>query len=207
MSFPLQLKSFLVKDRTIEIFVPDASVVQQRYKEGIIPFPYWSQVWPAAIAMSNFLLNHTELIKDKILLELAAGLGLPSITAAAFAQQVICSDYLPEPVAIMQQSVQHNHLLNVDTKVLNWHNLPADLEADVLLLSDVNYEPEEFKMQHALINSFLDKGTQIILSTPQRLVGKEFIEPLLPFCKIREEFPVIHEGKEVMVHTFLLNRL
>ena len=206
MSFELELKNFHLNEKIIEIYIPVPSFVQQRYNEGVMPFPYWSKVWPAAMAMSNYLLKNPHLIKGKKLLELAAGLGLPSITAAVFAQHVICSDYLPESVAIIQQSVRHNNLKNVDVKILNWYNLPADLNTDILLLSDINYEPEAFKWQHALINSFLDKGTQIVLSTPQRLVGKDFIEPLLPFCKQREDLSVMNEGKEVMVHTFLLSR-
>ena len=54
-------------------------------------------------------------------------------------------------------------------------------------MSDVNYDPEDFENLLQLILLFLAKGQTILLSTPQRLVGKAFITALLPFCKLNEE--------------------
>lgn len=204
MPFLLNLKQFNVQGKTIELFVPDPSVVQQRYQQGDIPFPYWSRVWPSALALGDFLLRNIDLIKDKKVLELAAGLGLPSMIAAKYANQVSCSDYLAEPVAIIKQSALRNGLNNLRAEIINWQNLPDDLQADIVLLSDINYEPKEFELQYQLINSFLQKNCLVILSTPQRLTGKKFIEQLMPLCKNQEEIVVLNEGKEVMVNLFVL---
>jgi predicted nicotinamide N-methyase len=204
MSFPLYLKKFQLQGKTIELFVPDPSLVQQRFRQGDIPFPYWSQVWPSALALGDFLLRNINLIKNKRIVELAAGLGLPSMIAAKYASHVLCSDYHAEPVAIMQQSALHNGLNNLHAKILNWQSLPGDLQADVVLLSDINYEPKEFEQQYHLINSFLQKNTLIILSTPQRLAGKKFIEQLLPLCKHQEEIIGFSEENEVVINVFVL---
>jgi predicted nicotinamide N-methyase len=207
MAFPLQLQKFFIQDRCIGLFVPDAVAVQSAYQKGGIPFPYWSQVWPAAIGLSQFLLNHSRYTLNKKVLELAAGLGLPSIVAAATAHSVICSDYLREAVEVISRSAMHNKLENLSVAVLNWHSLPQDIEADVLLLSDINYDPVVFAVQQKLITRFLQKEVICILSTPQRLIAKEFIAPLLSFCKHQEEIIVHHEEKEVIVTVFVLATL
>ncbi len=205
MSFPLYLKKFQLQGKSIELFVPDPSIVQQRYRQGDIPFPYWSQVWPSALVLGDFLLRNIDLIKNKKVVELAAGLGLPSMIAAEYASHVLCSDYLAEPVAIMQRSAIHNGFNNLQVKILNWQSLPEDLEADVVLLSDINYEPKEFEQQYQLINFLLQKNTLVILSTPPRLAGKKFIEQLLPLCKHQEEIIGFSEENETVINVFVLS--
>ncbi len=157
MTFILYLKTFLIHEQHFSLFVPDETAVKESYEKESISFPYWCQVWPAAIAMSDFLLRHPEYIQHKTVLELAAGLGLPSIVSAQEASTVICSDYLPEAVAVIQRSAKHNHLQNLRTRLLDWHCLPDDLTADVLLLSDVNYEPSLFEVQQAAIKNSCNK--------------------------------------------------
>jgi predicted nicotinamide N-methyase len=206
MNFPLQLQQFNLQGQDIELFVPEPKAIQDSYQQGNIAFPYWAQVWPAAQALAGFLLSHEAYIKQKKIVELAAGLGLPSIAAARYASKVLCSDYVPEAVAIIQHSAVHNRLHNLSVRLLNWEHLPGDLETDVLLLSDVNYDPAAFALQQELIQSFLQKGTAVILSTPQRLMAKAFLTPLLFFCRQQEEIAITHEGKEVMVSVLVLKK-
>lgn len=176
---------------SIELWVPDAQQVQQNYyaQKAVVPatpFPHWTRLWPASLALTDFLFHHTEYINNKNVLELAAGLGLPSLLAARYAQTVYCSDYLPEATSVIQQSAAYLTLPNFQCGVLNWHELPEYLTADVLLLSDVNYEPVEFEQLYTIFSRFLQNGTTIILTTPQRLMAKPFIERLLPWCQLHE---------------------
>lgn len=122
------------------------------------------------------------------MLELAAGLGLPSLVAARYAKQVICSDYLPEPLSFVQMSATENGIRNIETRIINWHHIPADLLTDIVLLSDVNYDPASFDALDQLLSFFLEQDSLIILSTPQRIMAKPFIEKWMPFITIQEEF-------------------
>lgn len=193
----------------LELCVPDAGYVQRLYRDQKhhnpqTPFPYWTQVWPAALAMAAFLVRHPVYVQEKKVLELAAGLGLPSLVAAQWASEVQCSDYLPDAVDVMQQSVTRNALTNVTPRVLDWHHLPADLTADVLLVSDINYDPSQFPVLFSVLNDFLAKGTTILLSTPQRLMAKPFVEQLLALSGSREEITVMHHGEKVVISLFVL---
>jgi predicted nicotinamide N-methyase len=207
MVFPFYLQQFSIDEFVIELFVPDAAAVRTVYQDGATPFPYWSQVWPAAKAMATFLVRHPSFANEKKVVELGAGLGLPSLVAAQHAAQVLCTDYVPEAVKMAAISVTHAGLKNVTAAVLDWQHLPPNLEVDVLLLSDVNYEPEAFAVLTGVINTFLSKGTTILLSTPQRLMAKGFIAPLLANCVKQEEVTVWHEGKEVLITVLVLEKI
>ena len=194
----------------IDLCIPDPGFVQRWYrgkKESLpeAPFPYWTQVWPAALAMAEFLTAEPKYIQGKKVVELAAGLGLPSLLAAQWACSVICSDYHPEAVAVMKQSVAKNALSNVSCRVLDWNDLPNDLTAEVLLLSDINYDPSQFDTLYAVLTDFMQKGTRIILSTPQRLMAKPFLEQLLPLSSTQKEISIDYHEKKVPVTLLILN--
>ncbi len=211
MPIPLQLQTYNLNDQQFQLYVPEPQFVQTLYKEQKkintdTPFPYWTQVWPAALAMGKFLLQNPQYIQNKKVLELGAGLGLPSIIASAFALEVCCSDYLPEAVEVIKQSVTYNKLDNVQCEVLDWTDLPSALNPEVLILSDINYNPPQFEILFTVLVHFLKKGSLILLSTPQRLMAKPFIERLLPFCIYQEEVVVAPYGEQELLTTVLVLR-
>jgi len=69
--------------------------------------PLWGHhLWNAGRLISNYLENHSSLIKDRIVLELGAGAGLPSLVCRILgARKVVVTDY-PDPDLI--QNLQHN---------------------------------------------------------------------------------------------------
>jgi predicted nicotinamide N-methyase len=209
MSLSLQLQHLERPGYTIDLFVPNAQEVQDSYFQlkqvlAQVPYPHWTKLWPAALAMSDFIHQHPELVQHKKVLELAAGLGLPSFVAARYAKAVCCSDYLDEAVATMAKSAQHLQFSNVTCQVLDWNHLPDDLTADVLLLSDINYDPEQFVRLYQVLRRFLQQGTVILLTTPQRLMAKPFIEKLLPFCRQQYEMIIYDLQQHTPVSLLLL---
>ncbi|NTS40646.1 methyltransferase domain-containing protein [Flavisolibacter sp. BT320] len=204
MQIPITWQTVTLQHETISLYVPDAGAVKTAYAEGKITSPYWSQVWPAAKALAQFILTNPSLLSSKSVLELGAGLGLPSLVAARFAASVQCTDVAKEAVEIVQASAERLQLKNVYSSVLDWQQLPSDLRPDVLLLSDINYEPAAFVHLQAVVKAFLEEGTNVILSTPQRLVAKEFVLPLLQHCTYQEEQFVEHNGGQVPTAVLVL---
>lgn len=210
MLHPLQLQNFDLGPRSIALYVPQLKAVQKAYQQQKAlhpqtPFPYWAQVWPAAIALAQFVVQHPKYCRHKKVLELAAGLGLPSLAAAALAHVVTCTDYVAEAVQVVQQSASHNGLTNMHCQTLDWNHLPQDLQADVLLLSDVNYEPQQFEVLFEVLQRFLQRGTTIILSTPQRLMAKPFISRLLPWCSLQQTMYVPQPTEEAAITVLVLS--
>lgn len=207
MTYPVTLQSISINTQRIEVFVPDNQSIIEAYKNNKQQFisPYWAQVWPAAIGLCHFIEDHLFYIKNKKVLELAAGLGLPGIFCARFAKQVCISDIEPAAISFMQQSVLHNKLVNVDCQVIDWNDLQGVAIPEILLLSDINYEPVQFKKLLLVIRYFLSNHCTIILSTPQRLMAKDFINQLFIFCKEQSTEIVHWEGQEIPISIFVLN--
>jgi predicted nicotinamide N-methyase len=194
----MRLQKIDLKNTTVALFAPD-DIINVPGQHS----PYWAKVWPAAIGLCYFLENNLSYIQNKTVLELAAGLGLPSIYAASFAQQVLASDIEPNAIPFIRESASLNNLLNLDVAIIDWSQVKNIEMPEVVLLSDVNYNPLSFTALLATIHRFLNVGSTIILSTPQRLMAKTFVSQLLPFCIQQEEIII---ERRIAVSVFVLNK-
>lgn len=170
------------------IYIPDPAQLKSTFEELLThnnqhPFPFWAKVWPAAIALSNYLIENPNWIQNKHVLEMGAGIGLPSFTIAGKTKSVIVSDHSTEAVALLQKNIEFIGAANVTAACIDWNAFPNNINADVILLSDINYAPDQFDSLLQLMNKFLLKGSTIIISTPQRIMGNPFINALQPYIK------------------------
>ena len=78
------------------------------------------------------------------------------------------------------------------------------IETDVLLLSDINYQPSDLKAVFQLIHRFLKNKIAVVLSTPERLMAKEFVSSLSPFITSQERQVITHAGQEVAIRVLVL---
>ena len=84
--------------------------------------PYWAEIWPSAIALSEAILNEP-MLEGQMYLELGAGLGLTSCVAAHRGARVIATDYLAEPLAFAKVN-GHLNGVSLDVEMLNWLKPP-----------------------------------------------------------------------------------
>lgn len=208
MTHPSILKAFFIGNKVVEIFVANPDDLTEAYKkdEKEATSLYWAKVWPAAIGLCNFLQDKLSYIYGKNILELAAGPGLPGIFCSEYAQTVCISDVEPGAVALVQRSVAHHQLKNIESLIVDWNDLTAVSIPDIVLLSDINYDPSQFDQLLRTIHFLLDKQCVILLSTPQRLMAKDFINQLLVFCKEQREVEVEMEGRKTNISIFVLKR-
>ncbi len=185
MSNPAFIQRFSFGNALVELFLPE-----NPQHLSHLHSPYWAKVWPAAVGLCKFLEQHTPYVKDKTVLELAAGLGLPGLFTASLAKHVCLSDIEPQAVALLEKSVRNNNLNNINCTVIDWNDIRKLEKPDVILLSDVNYEPASFSGLLNSIEYFLTQQCTVILSTPQRLMAKEFVTVLLPYCIQQDEILV-----------------
>lgn len=178
MQFGQVLQQVQIGERFTKVYVPDETVLRQAYDAEQISFPYWGKLWPAAKALAQWLHEHPETIKNKNVLELGAGLGLPSLVAAQCATSIVCTDADANAMEYVQASAKHLGCTNLSTAVLDWQQIPEGLETDVVLLSDVNYNPDAFPALLQTIQFFIESKAIVVLSTPQRLMAKPFVERL-----------------------------
>ncbi len=183
MQYPVELTQISAEKA---IYVPVYDAVKAIYTDLLAldhatPFPYWTKVWPSAIALHNVLQKHPSLIRDKSVLELGAGIGLPSLMMASEAKTIQVSDYDLEAVELLRKNIAHLQLQNVKALQIDWNEMPENINPEVIILSDVNYDPTQFETLKKLIEKFIHQGCTIILSTPQRIMASPFVLALSEF--------------------------
>jgi predicted nicotinamide N-methyase len=203
MQYPVELTQISAEKA---IYVPAYDAVKAIYTDLLAmdpatPFPYWAKVWPSAIALHNVLQTHPILIRDKTVLELGAGIGLPSLLMASEAKTIQVSDYDLEAVELLRKNIAHLQLQNVKALQIDWNDLPENIDPEVIILSDVNYDPTQFETLTKLIQKFIHQGCAIILSTPQRIMASPFVQKLEGYIIERHEALVDENGipKEISI--------
>jgi predicted nicotinamide N-methyase len=203
MQYPVQLTQISAKKT---IYIPDYEQVKEVYTSLLdldpnTPFPFWAKLWPSTLALLDVLEAHPHLIQNKHVLEIGAGIGLPSLMMADHAKSIQVSDYNLEAVALLQKNIEHLQLQNVEAIRLDWNAIPEYMNPEVILLSDVNYDPTQFDVLISLIEKFIHQGSTIILSTPQRIMASPFVQKLESFIIERYETLVDENGipKEISI--------
>jgi predicted nicotinamide N-methyase len=203
MQYPVQLTQIGAEKA---IYIPAYEAVKTIYADLLAldpatPFPYWAKVWPSATALHNVLQKHPSLIRDKTVLELGAGIGLPSLLMASEAKTIQISDYDFQAVELLQKNITHLQLQNAQAIQMDWNNLPENIDPEVIILSDVNYDPTQFKTLTKLIEKFIHQGSTVILSTPQRIMASPFVQKLEGYIIERHEALVDENGipKEISI--------
>lgn len=194
----------------LTIFIPDPELVKPVYenlllKDPATAFPFWAKIWPSALALASFLKENPGLVKGKKVLELGAGIGLPSFTIAEYVSEICISDHAPEAVVLLQKNIQYHQLDNATAVCIDWNKVPEQTKAAVLLLSDINYAPDQYEGLLHMIRRFLGQGTTIILATPQRITITAFAEALQPYIKRSVLRTVSYLNGEVDIRILILS--
>jgi predicted nicotinamide N-methyase len=203
MLYPVQITQISTEKA---IYIPDYEQVKHIYAsllklDPTTPFPYWAKVWPSSIALHNVLQKHPSLIRDKTVLELGAGIGLPSLMMAGITNSIQISDYNLDAVELLRKNIEHLELENAEALKLDWNALPETIHPEVVILSDVNYDPTQFETLTKLIEKFIHQVSTVILSTPQRIMASPFVQKLEGYIIERHEALVDENGipKEISI--------
>ena len=208
MQYPIQLTQISTEKG---IYIPLYEQVKEIYTSLLnldpnTPFPFWAKLWPSSIALLDVLKAHPHLIQNKHILEIGAGIGLPSLMMAGIAKSVQISDYDKEAVDLLQKNIEHLQIQNAEALQLDWNAIPENIQPDVVLLSDVNYDPAQFDTLITLIDKFIHQGCTIILSTPQRIMASPFVLKLEASIIERYEALVDENGIQKEISILVLSK-
>ena len=201
--YPLQLVTL---HNELSLYVPDPALIQSTYQKLVAAnpntiFPYWAKVWASADALVQFLREEPAWIQNKIVLEIGAGIGIPSLSIAAQTDKIVISDYAPDAVALLQKNIEHLKLNNASAACIDWNHISEDVIADTILLSDTNYEPAVHENLTFLIDTCINKGSTILLATPNRLASNPFIERISKYMYRSKQYRLTENSvsKEIIV--------
>ncbi len=201
--YPLQLVTL---NTELTLYVPDPARIQSTYQKLAAEntatiFPYWAKVWASAHAMTRFLQEEPSFVQNKRVLEIGAGIGIPSFSIASLTKKIIISDHVPDAVALLQKNIDYLALNNAQAACIDWNTISENITVDTILLSDTNYEPSAHNHLILLIDKFINKGSSIILATPNRLASNPFIERISKYINSTKKYSIPENGtnKEIVV--------
>lgn len=163
--------------------------------------PYWADLWPSAIALSEFLVDNSKLVKEKNVLEIGCGLGLAGIVAAKLGGMVTLTDYLRAALEFAEYNWNLNFKTKANVQLLDWRKPQNISPADVLLASDIAYESRSFKPLLKALKVLVKKEGLILISEPNRKFAKEF------FTDLKNEGYTLSDEFRTVVKDALQNKI
>jgi len=139
--------------------------------------PCWAEIWPASIGLARYIHAQRDLTHITAI-ELGAGLGLPGVLAGQKGAHITFSDFNAQALYYCDQNARSNGLQKYDTLLADWRDFPPDLKYDLVLGSDIVYEPRLLPYLEKVLADFLNGNCEVLLSHSSRIVSFEFAEEL-----------------------------
>lgn len=183
--FIFKYPSYMIKPKCLNdlIYDNDDDIDIDRQQEGKLLIEHHIstelqhvglQVWRGALLLADYILSNPNLFKNKVILELGAGVGLTSIVASFPAAEVICTDINIKGILKL---IHRNFIRNkayikskIYVKELNFLNLKWSTfykkrinEATVILAADVIYD-------EAVTKGFVQTLAELLNSDVQKVV-------------------------------------
>ena len=137
--------------------------------------PYWADLWPSAQILAGEV--RTMRLAGQRVLELGCGMGLVAIAAALAGATVTATDYYDDAIRFAALNVAEATDRPIVTRMVDWSKMPSDLgKFDVVLASDVLYEPRYAELVAGAIATTLARGGQAIVADPGRIALPHFRE-------------------------------
>lgn len=135
--------------------------------------PYWADIWPSAISLSEYVLENQNVFKGKKILELGCGLGLVGITVTAIGGDVLFTDYDPHALRFTQTNFKRNFSRPASVQLLDWRNPGHSESFDVILAADILYEKRWLGPVFNILDKKLAMHGIAYVADPDRTVARE----------------------------------
>lgn len=150
-----------------------------------VPPPYWAFAWAGGQALARYLLDHSDSVRGRAVLDLGSGSGLTAIAAMqAGAAHVLACDIDRLALAAVTLNAGANGV-EVATSDEDKLALPPPL-VDVVLVGDLFYERQLAERVLRFIDAATTQGAVVLIGDPQRnyfpkgrfLVAAEYAVPV-----------------------------
>jgi len=166
--------------------------------------PYFGVPWEAGLGLAQYLdqLN----LNQKNILEIGAGLSLPSFIATKKGAKVLASDFHADVKTFLETNQNLNNIF-FDYVQMNWRKDPLPLgKFDLVIGSDILYESAHPDHVSKTLINYLKEDGKIILSDPGRAYIQKFVTSMNQ-QGFRETMKIINVNtawtkKDVFVFTF-----
>ncbi len=136
---------------------------------GISPanWPLSGVIWPSSFVLASTVIKKD--LRNKRVLEIGCGIALSSIALHALGVNITASDYHPLARKLLARNTRNNNLPPLPYLTGNWETHNSMLgEFDLIIGSDVLYEPDHSKNVSHFIDRHAAAGAEVIIVDPGR---------------------------------------
>ncbi len=135
--------------------------------EANVAPPFWAFPWAGGQALARYVLDNPEIVRGKLVLDIACGSGLVGIAAAlAGAAEVVANDIDPICEAAVALNAELNGVSISYSGGDLLHGDPPDF--DVILAADVFYEQTPARLFRAMLARAHANGAAVFAGDPGR---------------------------------------
>jgi predicted nicotinamide N-methyase len=135
--------------------------------------PYWAELWPSGVALARAVAALD--LRGSRVLELGAGLGLPSLSAALGGADVLATDWADDAVELLRLNAGRNRI-ELRVERVRWDDPGPLIEEspwELVLGADLLYEPRNADQLLELLPRL---GADVLLADPGRPFAQGFLE-------------------------------
>ena len=137
--------------------------------------PYWVELWPASIALADWMREQRAHIRGRLCLDMGCGLGLTAMAASSLGARVIAMDYEPEALRYARKNADANNVPQPLWAAMDWRR-PAVAAKSVECIwgGDIMYERRFVDPVLRFISHALAPGGRVWMAEPNRDVYQYF---------------------------------
>lgn len=138
-------------------------------RAGIPPsmWPIFGLVWPAGVFLAETMATYP--VDGKRILEIGCGIGLASLVLHNEGADITATDLHPLAESFLDENLSLNDLPTLPFHGGDWgQEVPELGQFDLLIGSDLLYEPEHPKLLANFIDRHANEGAEVIIVDPGR---------------------------------------
>ena len=140
--------------------------------------PYGIALWPAAIALAHEVASRADAFRDRRVLELGAGTGLPGLVAAALGAQVVQTDRDELALSVCRRNGARNGVGAIEYRLVDWATWDDAGRYDWILGADILYGESTHPHLRRIFTANLAPGGRVLLADPFRGASLRLLEAL-----------------------------
>ena len=145
--------------RSLDRFINTENLLQH--------FPLWAKIWEASWILADHMAG-TRPDPNKRILEIGGGIGLVSISAAAFGHRVTMTESDDHAIQFAKANALVNGINDLKINKLDWKSPRLNVRFDMIIASEVVYKESDFKPLENLFKTYLAPKGEILLASGMR---------------------------------------
>ena len=135
-------------------------------------------LWPSAIALAHEIGARADAFRDRSVVELGAGTGLPGIVAASLGAHVVQTDKHELTLTVCRGNGRLNGIDAIEYRQADWAHWDGRRRYDWIIGADVLYSETMHPHLRRLFESRVAPGGRVLISDPFRSSSLRLLEAL-----------------------------